>query len=205
MKQLLLSFFALFFGHSTALAIEEPKVIESKEYKDFVVRSYGSMIVAQTEVNEEFDDAGSKAFRVLADFIFGNNTAQAKISMTAPVIQQSARSEKIAMTAPVIQSKSASGYVVQFTMPAAYTRDTLPQPNDTRVKIVEIPARKIAVFSYSGSWSQTRFNEKLAEFKAALAKEKIVTVGEPTFARFNSPWQLPFFRRNEIWLEVSEG
>jgi hypothetical protein len=160
------------------------------------------MIVAQNEVNEEFDDAGRKAFRVFAHFIFGSNTAQVNIIMTAPVTKQSASSEKIAKTAPVIQSKSASEYVVQFIMPAAYTRDTFPQFKDTRVKIGEIPARKIAIFSYSGSWSQTRFNEKLTEFKAALVREKIVSVGEPTFARFNTPWQLPFFRHNEIWIEV---
>jgi hypothetical protein len=161
------------------------------------------MIVAQTEVNEEFDDAGRKAFRVFAHFIFGNNTAQVNINMTDPVTKQSAGSEKIAMTAPVIQSKSSSGYVGQFTMPTAYTRDTLPQFNDTRVKIVAIPAHKIAVFSYSGSLSQTCFNAKLTKFKTALAREKIVSVDEPTFTRFNSSWQLPFFRRNEIWIEVA--
>jgi peptide methionine sulfoxide reductase msrA/msrB len=204
MRQILFFLFTFFLGHNTAMAIEEPKVIETKEYKGFVVRSYGPMLVAQTEVNEEFDDAGNKAFRVLADFIFGNNKAKVKINMTAPVIQQPARSEKIAMTAPVIQSKSTTGYVVQFTMPSSYTRETLPQPNDSRVQIVEVPARKVAVFSYTGSWSQSRFNEKLAEFRKALSQAQIVTVGEPTFARFNSPWQLPFFRRNEIWLQVAD-
>jgi peptide methionine sulfoxide reductase msrA/msrB len=72
------------------------------------------------------------------------------------------------------------------------------------VKIVEIPARSLAVYTYSGSWSQSRFEEKLAAFRAALSRENIVTVGEPTFARFNSPWQLWFMRRNEIWLEVAK-
>ncbi|MEY2987018.1 MAG: hypothetical protein RJB13_539, partial [Pseudomonadota bacterium] len=185
-------------------AIEEPKYTEKVSYKDFEVRSYAPMLVAQTDVNEEFEDAGNKAFRVLADFIFGNNTTKSKIDMTAPVTQQPTRSEKIAMTAPVTQSKSGSGYVVQFTMPSIYTIDTLPKPNDSRVQIVEVPAKKVAVYTYSGAWSESRYKEKLAEFKKALARESITTVGEPTFARFNSPWALWFLRRNEIWLEVAQ-
>lgn len=185
-------------------AIEEPKYTSKVSFKDFEVRSYAPILVAETEVKEEFEDAGNRAFRLLADFIFGNNTIKSKIDMTAPVTQQATTSEKIAMTAPVTQSKSGSGYVVQFTMPARYTLDTLPKPNDSRVRIVELAARKVAVYSYSGSWSESRYNEKLAEFKKALARESITTVGEPTFARFNSPWALWFLRRNEIWLEVAQ-
>lgn len=189
---------------SQSSAIEEPKYTRTAEFKDFEIRIYNPVLAAQTEVDENFDKAGNKAFRVLADFIFGNNTAKSKINMTAPVIQKPGDSVKISMTAPVIQSKQDSKYLVQFTMPSAFTRETLPQPNDPRVRIVEIPARTLAVFSYSGSWSQSRFEEKLSLFRAALARENIVTIGEPTFARFNSPWQLWFLRRNEIWLEVAK-
>lgn len=186
-----------------AMSIEEPKYTIKSNHEDFEVRSYTPMLVAQTDVDEEFDDAGNVAFRILADFIFGNNRARTKIDMTAPVTQQTSASSKIAMTAPVSLSKQGSGYAVQFTMPSEFTRDTLPQPNDSRIKIIEIPARTIAVYSYSGSWSEKRFNEKLSIFRAALARDNIVTIGEPSFARFNSPWQLWFLRRNEIWLEVA--
>lgn len=199
----LLALLAALLYQSKSMAIEEPKYTDKFSYKDFEIRNYAPILAAQTEVDENFDNAGNKAFRVLADYIFGNNTSKTKIDMTSPVTQQRSTSEKIAMTAPVTQTKQNSGYVIQFTMPSAYTRDTLPKPNDPRVKIIEIPARKIAVFSYSGSWSQSRYDEKLALFKAALAREQIITIGEPTFARFNSPWQLWFLRRNEIWLEVA--
>jgi|GEM_PF-77520 len=204
MKILFFIILAAMFYAPKALAIEEPKFTDKQSYKDFEIRSYPPILVAQTEVSESFDDAGSQAFRVLADYIFGNNTAKTKIDMTAPVIQKPARSEKIAMTAPVTQSKSDSGYVIQFTMPSAYTRETLPKPNDPRVKIIEVPARKVAVYKYTGSWSQKKFNENLELFNAALAREQIVTQGEPTFARFNSPLQIWFLRRNEIWLEVAK-
>jgi len=60
------------------------------------------------------------------------------------------------------------------------------------------------VFTYSGGWSEARYNIKLAEFKKHLEEDNVKTKGEPIFARFNSPFQLWFLRRNEIWLEVTD-
>jgi hypothetical protein len=185
-----------------AMAVEEPKYTVEKKYENIEIRFYGPTIVAETLVDANFEDAGNKAFRILADYIFGNNKSKTKIAMTAPV-SQTAGSEKIAMTAPVSQSKDAKGQLVQFTMPEGYTMETLPSPNDSRVQLRTIPARKVAVYSYSGSWSESRYNEKLSAFTAELLKQNIKTVGEPILARFNSPFQLWFLRRNEIWLEVA--
>lgn len=182
------------------MAIEEPQYVVEAKKDLYEIRNYEATLVAETTIDASFEDAGNKAFRILADYIFGNNTTQTKIEMTAPVAQ--VKSEKIEMTAPVNLSKSEKGFLVQFTMPAKYNLKNIPQPNDKRVHIREIGKRKIAVFSYSGSWSESRYQKKLAEFTAALAKDNVKTVGEPIFARFNSPFQLWFLRRNEIWLEL---
>jgi len=108
------------------------------------------------------------------------------------------------MTAPVTQTKGPSGFLVQFTMPKKYTLETLPTPDDSRVLLRQLPARKIAVYRYSGSWSESRYNEKLANFRDELKGNGVITTGEPVLARFNSPFQLWFLRRNEIWIEVKE-
>jgi hypothetical protein len=183
------------------MAVSEPKFVVESKADHYEIRLYESSLVAETVVDADFDQAGNRAFRILADYIFGNNTSKTKIEMTAPVSQQPA-SEKIAMTAPVNQSKDARGQLVQFTMPEGYTLETLPTPNDSRVHLRMIPARAVAVFSYSGSWSQANYRSKLEKFKAELSKDNIKTVGEPIFARFNSPFQLWFLKRNEIWLEL---
>jgi hypothetical protein len=169
------------------MAIEEPKYEVAKTYEEFEVRNYGPTLMAQTEVAEDFEAAGNKAFRRLADFIFGSNQSKTKM----------------AMTAPVNQSKSDRGFVVQFVMPSQYTRQTLPAPVNEQVKIIEHPARRVAVYQYSGSWSEERFQKKLTFFREQLQKEGVKTVGEPIFARFNSPFQIWFLRRNEIWLELA--
>jgi hypothetical protein len=193
---------SVFVCAGVAVAIEEPKYTVEKKRDTYEIRSYDSMIVAETTVEAGFGEAGNKGFRILADYIFGNNTSRKKIEMTAPVSQL--KSEKIGMTAPVSMSKSGARYVVQFTMPHQFNLTTLPRPNDDRVKIREAAKKRVAVFKYSGSWSETRYQEKLLEFKSALDKDKVMLVGEPIFARFNSPFQLWFLRRNEIWIEVTE-
>lgn len=196
-------FLSLILISGVAMAVNEPKYSIESQNEHFEIRSYGSMLVAETVVDANFDQAGNQAFRILADYIFGNNKNQKKIEMTAPVAQQAA-SVKIEMTAPVNQIKDQQGQRVQFVMPEEYkTLESLPQPNDPRVQLRQLSERKVAVYSYSGSWSESRYKEKLSDFKTALEKAHISTIGEPIFARFNSPLKFWFLRRNEIWFEVA--
>jgi hypothetical protein len=188
------------FSSGAVMAIEEPSYTVESKTDLYEVRNYGPTLVAETTVTGDFDEAGNQAFKILADFIFGNNKSKSKIEMTAPVAQ--AKSEKIEMTIPVNLTKGENGFLMQFTMPAKFNLQTIPQPNDDRVKLREVSGRKVAVFRYSGSWSEKRYKSKLAEFAAGLTKDGVQTRGEPVFARFNSPFQIWFLRRNEIWLEV---
>jgi hypothetical protein len=87
-------------------------------------------------------------------------------------------------------------------MPQKYTLETLPVPDDSKVQLRQVPARKVAVYPYSGSWSESRYAEKLLSFKNDLKTDKVRTIGEPSLARYNSPFQIWFLRRNEIWLEI---
>ncbi len=196
-----LSLLLIFLFSSALMAAEEPKFTVESKTDLYEVRSYGVTLVAETLVDENFEDSGNAAFRILADYIFGNNKSKAKIAMTAPV-SQTPTSEKIAMTAPVSQTQQGKGFVVQFTMPEQFTMETLPEPNDKRVTLKQIPARKVAVYKYSGTWTESRYQEKLKEFQASLQKNGVITIGEPTFARYNPPFMPWFLRRNEIWLEV---
>lgn len=185
------------------MAIEEPTFIVESKAAHYEIRKYALIVVAETKIESDFENAGNQAFRILAGYIFGANKSKSKIAMIAPV-NQVASSEKIAMTAPVTQSNGASGFLVQFTMPKQYTLDALPTPNDSRVQLRQLPAREIAGFNYSGSWSESRYQENLKNFTEDLKRDQIETVGEPVLARFNSPFQLWFLRRNEIWIEVKK-
>lgn len=193
---------------SNAQAIEEPAYTVVQKTEVFEVRKYEPYLVAEVLVPGPASEAGGQGFGLLGGYIFGKNKGERKLEMTAPVTQTPVEPPapvKLDMTAPVTQAAAPGGsgqFVVQFVMPKGYTLATLPEPLDARVKLREVPGKSVAVIRFSGSWSQSLYNEQLELLKTALAKANIATVGEPVSSRYNSPFSLPFLRRNEIWLNL---
>lgn len=167
------------------------------------IRSYGSMIAAEAEVKGERKVAINEGFRLIAAYIFGANKPNAKIAMTAPVQQQSAQT--IAMTAPVTQQTSGDSWKVSFIMPGSWTLETLPTPNDPRVTLKPVPAKRMLAIRFSGSASDSLIRAKTGELRRYAVDKKLATTGEPLLAFYNPPWTLPFFRRNEVMLELTAG
>jgi hypothetical protein len=187
-----------------ATEIPEYRVLETIG-EDVELREYAPLIVAETDVTAAaYGAAGNQGFRVLADYIFGNNEARAEIAMTAPVEQaRGPRSQEIAMTAPVEQARGGGGgWVVSFTMPAEWTMETLPKPRDERVRIRQVPARQVAAVRFTGTWSTKRFERYQAVLLEAVEAAALETVGETWSARYDPPWTPWFLRRNEIMIEV---
>jgi hypothetical protein len=200
-------FFLIITLKGVLMAIEEPKYNIIEKHPMFEIRKYDAYIVAQTEVSGTFDEMGSKAFKILFQYISGENIQRSKIKMTAPVIQEPSRQQgqTIKMTAPVIReikSNSSNNTLFSFVMPQKYTLETLPVPLDKRVSLKEIPAKTIAVREYSGTWSEENYkiNEKI--LMNALKKANIKIIGKTSFARYNSPFSLWFMRRNEVMVEI---
>lgn len=191
------------------MAIEEPNYTVLSQVEDFELRRYDEQLVAQTWVSGDQDTASRQGFKILADYIFGNNTApsgeSSKISMTAPVTMQSDNlngqaSQKIAMTAPVSMQQNDGKWRVQFTMPSQYTMQTLPKPNNPDVKIVQVPAQTYGVIKFSGLAGSKKVAKKTETLKSWMQTQKLVITGTPELARYNPPWTLPFMRRNEVMM-----
>lgn len=184
-----------------AMAIEEPKYTVLEVFEAFELRAYEPMIVAQTRVAGNLDEASTAGFKIIAGYIFGNNhlgvTTNNKISMTAPVSLQ-LQSEKINMTAPVSMQQADGQWLVHFVMPSQYTLDTLPKPNNPAVMLKQEPARNYAVLRFSGFAGSIKVDKKVAELMNWLNLKGITPIGEPQMARYNAPWSLPFLRRNEV-------
>jgi hypothetical protein len=196
--------FFLFLMSFTVMAIEEPEFISIEKKDAFEIREYKSKLIAQVLVTGTFDSASNKGFRLLADFIFGNNKTNEgskKIDMTAPVITRDA-SEKIEMTAPVISEETERGWYISFNMPKQYSKETLPIPNNSEVKIIEVPAEKFAVITFSGLVRDKKYAEMLNELIEEMKKRNIEPKGPPILARYNPPWTLPFLRRNELMFRL---
>lgn len=202
MARILKAILLMILSQGAAIAIEEPAFTIETKTAHYDIRAYPPMLVAETRIEADFDAAGPRGFKILADYIFGNNQSRTNAARLFSSALEAPR-EKIAMTAPVGLVQSPWGFLVQFTMPSGFKLDTLPRPNDARVHLREIPGRRVAVLRYSGSWSQDRFQEKRRELAAALKEDGVQSIGDPCFARFNSPFMPWFLRRNEIWIEVA--
>ncbi len=84
--------------------LETPSYVEVERSGAFEIRRIQPQIVAATTVDaEDRDEASSKGFRILADYIFGGNVSQDEVAMTAPVsaAPKTESGKNIAMTAPV--------------------------------------------------------------------------------------------------------
>ena len=171
------------------------------------VRQYKKQLYAETEVSaDNFSDASSRAFMIIADYIFGNNTqgnAPEKIAMTAPVVAQ--RAEKIAMTTPVIAQENESGvYTVAYIMPEKYQYlEELPTPNNKQVKLRSVSGYKVVAIQFPGFFGDKRQTKKKEEklYKWAEANG-YVPISSPIYAGYDPPTTPPFLRRNEIMLEI---
>ncbi len=183
--------------------VEEPDYKVTMTDGAIEIRSYGPMIAAEAEVKGEREAAINEGFRLIAAYIFGANKPNAKIAMTAPVQQQS--SQKIAMTAPVTQQTAGDSWTVRFIMPSNWTLETLPVPNDTRVTLKPVPAKRMLLIRFSGSASGSLIQTKTDLLRRYASDKMLATVGEPLLAFYNPPWTLPYFRRNEIMLELAAG
>jgi len=196
-------------GLGSAMAIEEPTYKTLVQDGSMEVRLYEPRLSAVTHLSGDMDQASSQGFRRIADFIFRNNT-----STRASAESPSANAEKIAMTAPVIVKpqgspangaayKSTENWSVEFVMPKVYTQDTLPRPNNPQVTITPIPAKTYAVLNYSGLNTESRIQKEIDALSAWIQSKGFKATGEPQLARYDPPWTLPFWRRNEIWIELS--
>ena len=182
--------------------IEEPKFTLVERKAGYDIREYESYIIAETDVTGNYSDATSEGFRIIADYIFGNNTSRSGIAMTAPVLE-SKSSEKIAMTVPVIDTeKDAGTRTISFVLPSEYTLETLPMPNNPQVKITQVPPRKVAVLSFTWYPTAERVEKKKDELLSLLAKDGLEVDGVIQIARYNPPLSMPFMLRNEIIVDV---
>lgn len=182
-------------------AIEEPGFELIRTLDKVELRRYAPYVVAEVLMDGPADEAGNRAFPILAGYIFGKNKGEKKFAMTAPVMQ-AAEPMRMAMTAPVTQSPVAGGFRVQFVLPKSVTLETAPEPIDPRVQLREVPASTWAVLRYSGSWSQANYQEHLGLLRQTLQAHGVATEGEPVLARYNAPLVPWFLRRNEVWLAV---
>jgi SOUL heme-binding protein len=177
----------------------------------YEIRQYEPYIAIQTEVEGSTREAMSRGFTILANYIFGGNTANKSVAMASPVMETTSpkplievtnKSMRVAMTSPVLEQKNGNKRTITFTAPKEYTMDTLPKPNSDRVTFVTIPAKKYAVLRFTWYYTDAKIESKKKELQELLKRDNIQTLSEPMFAWYNGPGTIPFLMRNEVLIQV---
>jgi len=190
---------------SLAFGLEEPKYEMIGEYDGIEYREYADYIVVETLVEGDLsrDEASNIGFRRLFRYITGENDGGAEISMTAPVQVAEPQGAEIAMTAPVQSVNTEQGWTISFVVPGKYTWDTVPQPTNPDVYLRQAAPGKItAVIRFSGRWTEKNALKARNELYEKLEEVNVSPVSKPIIAAYNSPFSIPWFRRNEILVEV---
>jgi hypothetical protein len=179
---------------------EEPHYTSERVTNRLEIRRYGPRVAAETTVVAD-KAALSNGFRRIAGYIFGGNHTRTTIAMTAPVAQQSGA--KIAMTAPVAQAqRPEGGSVVRFFMPAQWTLESLPEPDNPDVRLVTVPAETVAVLRFTGDRGPRAVEAQTGRLLKALREYGFETGGEPVAWFYDPPWTIPLLRRNEVAVPV---
>ena len=106
-----------------------------KVEKDFEIRFYpASNMAVITNSAKTYKQLGSLGFSKLAGYIFGGNKQKEQIAMTSPVHME-------------IGDTNAS---MSFVMPASFSKDNLPIPNNAEVTIQTTPNEYVAAISFVG-------------------------------------------------------
>lgn len=197
-------FSGLWFAGCSVMGVRntpEPQyqvILRDREYE---VRAYPPLVVAETLVAGKYREAGSIAFKRLAGYIFGENTIRERMAMTTPVFRET-DSEEIAMTAPVLQQADGQQWKMSFVMPASYRLDTLPAPLDPNVVLRELPAKKVAVLRYSGFLNENAISTHTQKLLDWLNSQALKPISSTRSAAYDPPWTIPVLRRNEIHVDI---
>ena len=165
---------------------------ESKQDEGVIyeVRKYPVTKWVSTEIQSmSFQEATRQGFRKLFKYISGENSSGSKIPMTCPVAVKIQPSQ-----GPACEST----FLTHFYVPMQYQNNT-PTPTGEDVALVEYPAFKAFVLSYSGFNSDEKLLESATKLATQLEKDGVDHVKEYYYyAGYDSPYRL-FNRHNEVW------
>ena len=182
----MLVFFILFQIYMATNQSESQKYTVVRTEKDFEIRFYPSVTLASiTSSANSYRELGNAGFQRLAHYIFGGSQAK----------------QKIAMTSPVHMDINDSASSMSFVMPAQYTMDNLPKPDDARVSLRKTSDEYVAAIRFGGYASDKDIQFNAEKLEHALDEHAISYYGHFRFLGYNAPYQF-FGRKNEIIVNV---
>jgi hypothetical protein len=172
--------------NTSRAATETPIYMMIRADDKFEIRDYPALTVATTPMN----DAGMNgSFGQLFRFISGSNEGAQKISMTAPVLIDTAKDKQ----------------TMSFIMPKTAVEKGVPQPAGDKVTLGKVPAARYAVLRFFGRGTTKNEIAAIDQLKAWISAQKLTGMGDPIIAYYDPPWTPFFLRRNEVLIRVGKS
>lgn len=138
-------------------------------------------------------EGGGAGFNALASYLFGDNADGAAMAMTTPV--------------GIDVSGGGAASSMSFVLPRDAARAP-PRPNaDGGVTLDEVPARIVAVKAFAGVVTDGEVRRQRDALEAAIEADggtAPVEAGAFSVLQYNAPYAIPWRRRNELAIVVSE-
>ena len=163
--------------------VEKAKYKILEKTKDYEIREYPPHIIAEVTLQEDYENIMNKGFGIVAKYIFGNNKNKNNIAMTAPVL--------------------VKNNTVSFFMPNSYNINTLPKPNDNRIKIISVSTKKYLVIGFRGYRSENKIKKEKEKLRYLATRDNLKTGNDFIYAGYNPPWTPPWMTHNEILVELN--
>jgi len=174
---------ALIYAQQSTLETYDYTVIKTVD--DVEIRQYEEAnFISYTMAGNSFSESSGRGFRVLAGYIFGDNDANKKIAMTAPVSME-----------------FDDSITMRFMVPSDFELSDLPNPNDKNIKFETLPGEKMAAIRFGGWASDSKIKKYKAELRSILDKSDIEYTEPFIYFGYDSPYNL-INRRNEILVKV---
>ena len=169
-----------------AKTLEEPSFELVKELQEFEIRKYTSNIQASVRSEGSGDLVNRGSFQRIAGYIFGRNSSNQRIAMTAPVLMW--------------QDDGAS--MMSFVMPSEYTLDDLPIPDDAGLQLAVKEEEIVAALLFRGFSRPSKVARLTKRLQSLVEQEGWQQIGPARLAVYDPPTTLPFLRRNEILIPI---
>jgi len=185
---LVLAGLALSGGPEVADAKQErPEYAVVSTEKKFEIRDYDTMVLAQFTMRGTYTRSVSQGYIKLEQYYLGKNTVPEPIEMTVPTM---------------VRDDLAEGWTTMFYLPKGYRPESAPQPIDRRIRVVEIPPRRVAVIVFPGKLSERVMRDQVANLEAWLATKGIEHKSDFTLAGYDAPWIPSKWRDNEVMVTL---
>jgi DNA gyrase inhibitor GyrI len=162
---------------------DQPVFTVVSEEGDFEIRDYAAIVVAQFTMRGSYSRAVNQGYIELERYFLGKNTVPEPIDRTAPVM---------------VRDDLAAGWTTLFVLPSKYSQSSAPPPKDARVRVIEYPARRVAVVRFKGKINENAMREQVGRLDAWLASQGIEHRADFLLAGYEETWKPVSMRSSEV-------